>query len=233
MKHVLVIGASRGLGLALVKTALEAGVEVTALSRSPAPRLVRLKETSPRLSVGQADVRSEAELERFAGRLDPGTVFDVLIYNAAVHLEQDRRDIAEARPDDILETLDVNAVGAARAVKHLRPFVANNGLIALISSEAGSISDAPRGSEYGYCMSKAALNMLTKLLINREAQTRGGRGSAQVFALHPGWVRTDMGGANADISPEESARDILSTLDARLSKPGPPFVDRFNQPMRW
>ena len=89
------------------------------------------------------------------------------VYNAAgVSFLHERVDIENANPDDVLATLDVNAVGAVRAMKHLGRFVKNGGLVTLISSEAGSLTDNWRGSEYGYCMSKAAVNA-AKAMITR------------------------------------------------------------------
>jgi NAD(P)-dependent dehydrogenase (short-subunit alcohol dehydrogenase family) len=115
-------------------------------------------------------------------------------------------------------------------MKYLGPFVADGGLVTLISSEAGSLSNNWRPSEYGYCMSKAALNMFACLLRVRQQKRRSG---IQVIAMHPGWLRTDMGGPNADISVDEAARDIVQTLVARHGAEGPPFVDRFGEAMAW
>jgi NAD(P)-dependent dehydrogenase (short-subunit alcohol dehydrogenase family) len=153
-----------------------------------------------------------------------------LVYNAAIHLEHERLDIEQSSPDAMLETLDVNAVGAARTVKHFRRFLSNDGLLLFISSEAGSIGNAKRASEYGYCMSKAALNMFAKLLANREQKLGTG---VQVVAVHPGWMRTDMGGASADISAEEAAQTLLATLAARPRSGAPMFIDRQGQALPW
>jgi len=230
VKQLLVIGAGRGLGHALAQTALSNGVRVTAIALQRSAALDRLAaQYEGRLTVGYADVRSDSELECFEVSSD--TVFDVVIYNAAVHLERDRRDIEEGSPRDVLETLNVNAVGAVRATKRFRRHLAPAGLLVLISSEAGSITDAFRSSEYGYCMSKAALNMLARLLGIRESKLDS---KIQVIALHPGWMRTGMGGPSADISAEEAARDILATLEVRLrGAVGPPFVDRLGNALAW
>ena len=178
-----------------------------------------------------ADVRSEPALARVAAELPKDTAFDALIYNAAVHFEQDRRDLLDCRIDDALQTLDVNCLGALRSIKHLRPFVVPRGLIVLVSSEAGSIAENWRPSEFGYCMSKAALNMLSQLLRVREEQAQSG---IRVVALHPGWFRSDMGGPNAESGVAESALDIVRTLRERHgADDGPPFVDRFGKAMAW
>jgi NAD(P)-dependent dehydrogenase (short-subunit alcohol dehydrogenase family) len=179
------------------------------------------------LSVGLADVRSDAELSKVAEGL--GDVrFDAIVYNAATH--RGGADIEQASAEDMLTTLDVNAVGAARVVKYFRAHLVDGGLLAFISSEAGSIGSSGRASEYGYCMSKAALNMFARLMGNREKQRGSG---VRVVALHPGWIRTDMGGPNAHLAPEEAARDVWRLLEKRASEAGPPFVDRLNEPLAW
>lgn len=227
MRSLLVIGASRGVGEAIVRRALARGREVTALVRSR-EALAAIDPSAGQLTTLTADVRSEHELEQAAQRVTSS--FDAIVYNAAVHLEHDRRDIESCDPEAALTMLDVNAAGAMRAAKWFRRCLRPNGALVFISSEAGSISAARRTTEYGYCMSKAALNMLTKLLANRERALGTG---VSVFALHPGWVRTDMGGQNADLSPDESAAAILDTLERSLEAPGATFVDRFGAPMEW
>lgn len=231
MKHWLIVGGSRGLGLALVRTVCSAGDRVTAIAQRAEPKHPTLEaEFAGRLRYLHADASSEAEVQAAADALAPDTRFDVLLYNAAIHLEHERNDIEGSTPDDMLKTLDVNAVGAARAVKHFRRFLSNNGVLVFISSEAGSIGNAGRPSEYGYCMSKAALNMLAKLLSNRE---NGRKTGVQVVAVHPGWMRTDMGGAHAHISAEEAAESIIRTLAARPAAGAPLFIDRAGQALPW
>jgi len=227
MQHLLIVGASRGLGEALVRLALERGAQVTAVVRSR-EALTRLEATSSRLAVLTADVRSESELRQAAERMV--SQVDAIVYNAAVHLEHDRRDIEDCDPEALLNTFDVNATGAVRTLKWFRRCLRPAGALVFISSEAGGISDAWRTSEYGYCMSKAALNMFAKLIANREAAQGNG---VKVFALHPGWVRTDMGGQNAELAPDESAAAVLDTIARCFDTPGPTFVDRFGAPMNW
>jgi NAD(P)-dependent dehydrogenase (short-subunit alcohol dehydrogenase family) len=231
MKHWLIVGASRGLGLALARTVCAEGARVTAIAqRAEAKHAALEAEQGTRLTYTHADVRSESELQTAASSLAPDTRFDVLVYNSAIHLEHECPDIEQSSPEALLETLDVNAVGAARVVKHFRRFLASNGLIVFISSEAGSITNARRATEYGYCMSKAALNMLAKLLSNREQKL----GSAvQVVTVNPGWMRTDMGGAQAHLSAEEAAKSIVRSLAVRPASGAPLFVDRSGQALPW
>lgn len=238
MENFLVVGASRGLGHALVRAALAGGHAVTAVVRDAVVRDAVVRDAavpgwaSPRdpverLTVVEADVRSDRELANVAARLPEGTRFSRFIYNAAVHLENDRRDLLDASTDDMLQTIDVNAVGAVRAVRHFRRCLKDDAVLALISSEAGSIQNSERETEYGYCMSKAALNMFARLLGNREAK----RSKVDVVAIHPGWLRTDMGGPNARSSAQEAAEDILNLLESRATGSKPLYVDRLGEPI--
>jgi NAD(P)-dependent dehydrogenase (short-subunit alcohol dehydrogenase family) len=226
--HVLIAGASRGLGLELTRVALSESARVTAIARRAVPALEALRERhGAALTLALADVRSDAELRAAAEALGDAR-FGAIVYNAAIH--RGGADIAEASAEDMLATIDVNAVGATRVVKYFRPRLLDSGLLAFISSEAGSIGSSGRGSEYGYCMSKAALNMFARLMGNREKQRGSG---VRVVALHPGWIRTDMGGPRAHLAPEEAARDVWRLLQKRASEEGSPFVDRLNEPLAW
>lgn len=230
VQHVLIVGASRGLGLALVRFALSQSCRVTAIARGAAsPLRAAGGPGDGKLAVALADVRSDDELRRAAAELS-GSRFDAIVYNAAIHPERGETDIEQSSSDEVLATLDVNAVGAARVARHFRPLLAPGGLLAFISSEAGSITDCGRTTEYGYCMSKAALNMLARLLENRERQRGTG---VRVVSVHPGWIRTDMGGPNAHLSPEEAARDLWKLLETRAVESGPPFVDRLGEALPW
>jgi NAD(P)-dependent dehydrogenase (short-subunit alcohol dehydrogenase family) len=91
-------------------------------------------------------------------------------------------------------------------IQHFLPLLekGERKLIINISSEAGSIADCKRSSEYAYCMSKSALNMASKIIQNA-LKARG----FKVLAIHPGWMRTEMGGQDADIHPDEAADGIF------------------------
>ena len=140
---------------------------------------------------------------------------------------------------DIHRTFDVNAVGPLRVANALFPLLlgGRTRLVLNISSEAGSVGTCTRDAWYGYCMSKAALNMASALLHNR-LRPLGGK----VLVMHPGWVRTRMGGkleTRAPLSPEESAEAILVQVGRALSdEPAftgdrPAFVDWRGIPVPW
>ncbi len=203
----VVTGANRGIGLEFVKQLTARGEEVDATARDPedASELRALVQPGARLRVHRLDVADDASVAAFAEQLPPGPV-DVLINNAGVSGVKGGEPID---PADILRVFNVNAVGSLRVVRALLPRLrAGRGKkIANLTSVLGSISEAT-GGRYAYRMSKAALNMATRLL----AEDLRGEGFRAV-ALHPGWVQTRMGGSAAPVPPEQSVRGLLRIID--------------------
>lgn len=212
-KTVLIAGASRGLGYFLAQKYLEDGAFVLAGVRKPdSGQLAVLAERYPdRLIQLPMDVADTASVEKAAALAAKKVRYvDVVINNAGIHAESSFQTLEQTDLDDCTPVYNVNAVGPLRVVKAFLPLIPGNGgaLIVNISSESGSISTAGREKEFDYCMSKAALNMGTKLLDNYLC----GRG-IKVIAVHPGWMRTDMGGMNADLDPYETACKLVRLFD--------------------
>jgi NAD(P)-dependent dehydrogenase (short-subunit alcohol dehydrogenase family) len=203
----VVTGANRGIGLEFVKQLTARGEEVEATARLPddAPELQALIRPGVRLRVHRLDIAEDASVAAFAGHLPAGPV-DVLINNAGVSGVKGGEPID---PEDILRVFNVNAVGTLRVVRALlgRLRAGKGKEIVNLTSVLGSIAEAS-GGRFAYRMSKSALNMATRVL----AQDLGGEGFRTV-ALHPGWVRTRMGGSSAPVSPEQSVRGMLRIID--------------------
>ncbi|HUM13927.1 MAG TPA: SDR family oxidoreductase [Myxococcaceae bacterium] len=203
----VVTGANRGIGLEFVRQLTARGEEVDAGARDTegAPELRALVQPGVRLRVHRLDVTDDASVARFAGQLPPGPV-DVLVNNAGVSGVKGGEPID---PGDILRVFDVNAVGSLRVVRALLPRLRAGEAkkIVNLTSQLGSIAEAS-GGRYAYRMSKAALNMATRLL----AEDLRGEGFRTV-ALHPGWVQTRMGGSAAPVPPEQSVRGMLQIID--------------------
>ncbi|MBN1649054.1 MAG: SDR family NAD(P)-dependent oxidoreductase [Spirochaetales bacterium] len=229
-KHILLTGAGRGIGLEMTRQLLAAGHSVAAISRKKSEALGKLLDNYPgQASFTGADVSNEEEVRKAAALfIQKKTVFDLIINNAAVHLEQDRRDILDLDFSLYLPTVAVNSVGPLVVCKHFLPLMRRPGVIASISSEAGSIADCWRKSEFSYCMSKAALNMNMKILQNRLEDEH-----IKVLCIHPGWVRTDMGGMEATLSPEESASGVIARLFETHDLKGPMYLDWQGNEMHW
>jgi NAD(P)-dependent dehydrogenase (short-subunit alcohol dehydrogenase family) len=229
---ILITGAGRGLGLYLVHRYLEAGFVVFAGTRKPAANLVKLRESSPdRLFEISLDVTSRQSLATAATEVAKRvTAVDILMNNAAILPEAGRGSLEELAVDVGLQVFDVNALGPLRTTQAFLPLVekSQRRLIVNISSEAGSIGDCWRKDEFLYCMSKSALNMQTAILKNL-LSPRG----IELLAIHPGWLRTDMGGPNADLDPREAAEGIFE-LTTRAKQSGlATYIDHRGKPMRW
>ena len=196
---VLVTGASRGLGRALADLYAAAGFRVIACMR---------QGTANALPLDVADAASIAAL----GAALKGEHIDIVINNAAIR--GDTGGLVSLKTDDFLEVMRINALAPLLIARALRPNLraARRPVLVNISSRAGSLAEGTIDDEdgdYAYRCSKAALNMATVKL----AQDFRSDGIA-VIALHPGWVRTDMGGAEAAIDVAESAAGLKALIDA-------------------
>jgi len=233
VRHSLVTGANRGLGLALVRALLARGDRVVAACRQPgkATALNTLAGEHPgRLHVLPLDVasaKSRAELVRELPLVlgDDGRL-DLLINNAGVLHSGERFGHVEAA---ILEdSLQVNAIGPFLLTQALAPSLADGGTIANLSSVMGSIAMRNEFRSPSYCIGKAAQNMGTVLL----AKALAPRG-IKVVALHPGWVQTEMGGASANVEATDSARGLLAVIDGLTPAQSGQFLDWQGATLPW
>lgn len=226
---VLVTGADRGLGRAFVEHLSARGFRVFAGVRGMSERAEPPREASPDVTELALDVTKletvRAAAERVRERVGS---LDVLINNAGINPDMGI-PLPELDFDMVTHVLDVNALGPLRVAQQFLPLLelGEKKLIVNISSEAGSIERCGRSSWFGYCMSKAALNMQTRILEN-DLRPRGFR----VFAVHPGWMRTSMGSPEAPLAPEESAERIAALLlDA--DTPPPQFFQHDGSAYPW
>jgi NAD(P)-dependent dehydrogenase (short-subunit alcohol dehydrogenase family) len=212
VRHVLVTGASRGLGLELTRQCLSRGDYVFAGCRQPerASALQSLATLSKgHLTVLALDVTDEETLDTSKEIVSARTdALDLLFNNAAVHPGDET--ITALNAETLIHTFRVNAVGPVLVARCYLDLLkaADSAKIINISSEAGSISKMQHHRGYAYYASKAALNMLTRALAWDENLT-----GVIVIAIHPGWVRTDMGGDLAPLSPGDSVAGILRVVD--------------------
>jgi len=224
--NVLVTGASRGLGYWLAVEGASRGHRVFAgvRSLSAAERFSAEKHAVVPVLL---DVTDESSVEHAAEtvRRDAGSL-DVLVNNAAVLLA---RDVPIERLDigDVRRTFEVNLFGPIVVVKQMLPLLERSvrPIVVNISSEAGSSAHA-YGGDYPYALSKAALNMFS-IQLDRLFKPRGGR----AISVHPGWIRTDMGGERAPGDPADAARRIWELIERGLPEVDPPFVGVDGRPM--
>jgi NAD(P)-dependent dehydrogenase (short-subunit alcohol dehydrogenase family) len=208
--RIVVTGASRGLGLGLAREYAARGDEVWATARNPdeAKELQALARASRgKVHVHELDVRDDAQVRAFAAALGDGSV-DVLINNAGVAGNWST-SLATFDADEALRCFDTNALGAIRLTRALVGNLrAARGKVVNMTSRMGSIGDNGSGRGYAYRMSKAALNMATR---NIAHEVKGFGGVA--VALHPGWVKTDMGGDGATEEIGDAVRRIVALID--------------------
>ena len=211
MTTVVITGANRGLGLALAQRYSSTGAHVIGGCRRPDDAHA-LRESGAEIHA--LDTSSDESIVSFAAAIGDRPV-DVLINNAgidarAVGADDDARGALDVTAEQFLAVISVNLVGPMRLVQCLVGNLrAAHGTVANISSQVGSMEVAQRiGRDVSYNSSKAALNMLTI----KQSQAFRADGVI-VVCMHPGWVRSDMGGKGADIEPAESASGIARTLD--------------------
>ncbi len=214
MPTVLVTGANRGLGLEFARSYAADGWRVHACCRQP-EKAKNLKQLDGDIEIHRVDVNDGLKVAALARSLKDEAI-DILINNAGVFGPRKGR-LGSIPYDDWLQVFQVNVLGALRVTENLIDSVSasERKLIVNISSKMGSITTTSGGDQYIYRSSKAALNMVSKNLAI-DLKERG----ISVISVHPGWVRTDMGGPSADVSPEESVaglRKVIDTADQSAS----------------
>ena len=208
--QALVSGANRGLGFEMTRQLLARGDRVVAACRQPgrALALTRLAGDHPGrlhvLPLDLTDARTITELAREAAGLD--LCFDLVVNNAGVLVEGERFGAVEAK--SLRDSFAVNAEGPFLLTQALAERLADGAKVVNLSSTLGSITRTSSLYSPSYAVSKAALNMATRLLAIA-LRERG----AIVIALSPGWVRTEMGGAGAPLKPEASIAAMLRVID--------------------
>jgi NAD(P)-dependent dehydrogenase (short-subunit alcohol dehydrogenase family) len=229
--QVLITGAARGLGLAMTRQLLERGCRVSVLVRAESDGLGELRSRhGERLGIHLGDVTDEASIQQmFADVARRVERLDILINNAVTYLDGSRPPIEEADLSICARTFEVNAVGPLRVAQHALPLVrrGRRKLIVNVSSEAGSIGDCRRTTEFAYCMSKSALNMGSKLLQNHLAPE-----GIKVLALHPGWFNSS-GKGPAPISADVASVKVLETILKPHAVEEPMYVGPDGSALPW
>ena len=216
MKRIFITGASRGIGLELTRQCLQRGDQVFASCRQPdsASDLQKLKSEYPnRLAILQLDVTDQAEVEAVAEQVAADADgLEILINNAGIL--QSGEQVGNLKVDTLLNVLHTNSVGPVMVAQSLLDLLkaGKNAKIINVTSQLGSISRKRSGGRYSYDGSKAALNMFSRTLAFDVIDD-----GIITIVIHPGWVRTDMGGSGGSIGVEESANGILN-VTANLTK---------------
>lgn len=228
-RQILICGASRGLGLGLVRAFLDADWQVRAVVRElrPASPLDGLRTRHPDdLRVIACDLNGPDACCTIEAALQ-GRRLDCALFNAGVY-GPSHQDPRQAEGDEIGQLFLANAVAPIRLAQQLAGQVVDGGVIAFMSSQMASMQLARAADMPLYGASKAALNSLL-----RSWQMQLQQLPWSLLALHPGWVRTDMGGDAAPLSVEQSASGLCAVITQQLGQCQCTFLDYQGQPLPW
>lgn len=228
---ILITGANRGIGLELASQYAADGWQVLACCRQPerAQGLQKIAETAGgRLSIHALEVTDQDRIRALAGELADQAI-DILFNSAGVR-GGDHQALDDIDVDNWLQTLRVNTIAPLLMAQAFVPLVARSRrrIVAIMGSTMGSIAENASGGEYIYRTTKAAVHMVGRSLA---ADLRSQ--SIISVLLHPGWVRTDMGGIHAPVSPAESVAGLRRVLERLQLKDSGRFFDFQGRERRW
>ena len=229
--NILITGASRGIGLAVVNYCIEKNWRVFACCRHPyqAEKLMAIAQLSKQnVSVHVMDANEVATIQALAYELRNEKI-DILINNAGTY-GSDKNNFGQVDVAGWLDAFMVNTVAPLKLAEALieQLNMGNNKIIACMSSKMASMDDNSSGGSYIYRSSKAALNAVVKSL-SIDLQEQG----IKTVALHPGWVKTDMGGVNAEISTRDCVSKIFHTLENLTLEDNGRFIDIDGSTINW
>jgi len=223
----LIIGASRGLGLALAAEYLKRGWQVIATVRGSSTPLHDLKPSAgDRLDIEHLDIDVPDDLEALRKRLE-GRVLDLLFVNAGISIESDKT-IGQMDTDAFTRMMVTNALSPMRVIETLDSLVAPGGVIAAMSSGLGSVGNNTGGGWEAYRASKAALNTLMRSYAARQPVPM-----RTLLLIAPGWVRTDMGGAGATLEVSESIPLVVDVVTSQTGYSGLQYLNRLGETVPW
>jgi NAD(P)-dependent dehydrogenase (short-subunit alcohol dehydrogenase family) len=225
---VLIIGVSRGLGFAMAEEFLRRGWNVLGTVRQATGTKLHLlgQRAGGRLQIERLEITDQNQIAELRHRLD-GRRFDILFVNAGILTDTDRT-MKEVTTENFNRLMVTNALSPLRALEVFQDLVPERGTIGVMSSGLGSITENADGVWDAYSASKAALNMLMRGFASRHA-----RKGCAIVIMAPGWVRTDMGGPEADLEITESIPGVVDTITGQSGKPGLRFLDYTGRAVAW
>lgn len=223
----LVVGASRTLGLGIVRSLLEHGWDVIGTVRGErrTPLHDHVESAEGGLEIEIMDMTVPEQVRAVHDRLRHRTL-DLVFVNAAI-ADQDL-PIAEVPTDVFVDVMVTNALSPMRVVEAFAPLVRDGGSIGVMSSTQGSISMNSNGGHEVYRASKSALNQLMRSYAARRAGD-----TVSLFLMDPGWVQTELGGDGATLTVEQSAPGVVDTLLQQAGAPGLRFLDHLGATVPW
>ncbi len=220
--RIVITGASRGIGAEFVRFFATQGHEVHAVSRHP-ERLGAGGAKLGNISIHEIDLENVAGPERLQRALE-GRKIDLLVNNAGMYAEGD--ELANLKVQDLRDSFEVNTLIPLRLCQALLPNLGKGAKVVQITSLMGSIADNGGGGAYAYRMSKAALNMFNKSFSIEFPEY-------VALVLHPGWVKTDMGGSNAPTTVQESVAGMAKVIEKAGAAQSGKFFDYEGEELPW
>ena len=228
-RNVLVVGASRGLGEAVVETYVGRGARVvgTVQNGDPSPLRDFAHRNGGTVGIEQVDITEPGQIAALRERL-AGKLFDLLFVVAGISLAA--QDAVGAAIDtlDFQRMMDTNVLGVMRTVEQLQDLVDPHGTIAVMSSGQGSVSANTTGGFEVYRATKSALNQMFRSHAVRHAGEQ-----RALLLMAPGWVKTSLGGPNAKLEISDSIPPLVDTIDAQHGVPGLQYLDRHGRTVPW
>lgn len=228
-ESVLVVGASRGLGEAIVETYVARGAHVIGTVRGdrPTPLHAFAEQAEGRVDIEEVDIDEPAQVDALAERL-AGRTFGVLFVVAGISLAPMEQIAADTTPEDFSRMMLTNALGVIRVVERLGGLVAPGGAIAVMSSGQGSIASNTSAGFEVYRATKSALNQLMRSYAVRHAEDH-----RALLLVAPGWVKTQLGGPGAMLEIGESIPPLVATVEAQRGTSGLQYLDRHGASIPW
>ncbi len=226
---ILIIGASRGLGQATAAEFLKRGWNVIGTVRAGTrTKLHELAEAHEGgIEIETLDINEPEQIAALRHRLS-GRTLDIVSVNAGTTTHDEHVRIGDVTADEFMRVMTTNALGPMRVIEALQDIVPAEGLLGIMSSGQGSITNNETGMRELYRGSKAALNMFMRSFAARQAGT-----SRAMVLMAQGWIRTDLGGPDAPFSIAESVPNLVDVLLSKLGTHGLQYLDRFGQAVPW
>ena len=230
--NVLVIGANRGIGLGLIKEILNknstTNVFATYRDKNKSNELINLSEKYQNLKLITLEINNQNTINNLKDELKDVQI-DYLIINSGILIDRSS-SIKSVKERELKETFAINTIGPVMVLQSLlkNVLLSDKKVVMVMSSIGGSIGSYKSSDVYSYRISKAALNASMRLA-SIELLSQG----VKILIMHPGWVKTDMGGKNAQIEINESVKGIISVLEKADNYETGVFVDYKGKKLPW